>query len=309
MTRGTEHGSRRRRLISATVVVSVLAGTLGAGSAVAQNSPEARPHARSQAQAQPQSRAVGSDEEYANLYTHLVGNVRSATLGDEAARRPGSGHLIRNPDPGAFQSINIGRLAERGDVGGGAVRGLFRRSDNYLLGFYVQHGNREIVYTFTEDGNDMVSGDVYPQAQRSRFPFPVTYRDLPTIQVGRGHLRDAVRQLFDNDPGTSNHHLRDGVETLAVALAEGARFQVIPGLIAQHIRGGQDWTVNRHADEIQNWGQRSGVVVDAHRADPSGNNGSVWQQQRSYSWNGTNVMLTDLDLARRLYLIKPPPKR
>jgi hypothetical protein len=67
----------------------------------------------------------------------------------------------------------------------------------------VQHENRRIVYTFTEDGNDMVPGDVYPQAQRSRFPFPVTYRDLPTIQVGRGHLRDAVRQLFDTDPGTS----------------------------------------------------------------------------------------------------------
>ncbi|WP_157879977.1 hypothetical protein [Streptomyces natalensis] len=31
-------------------------------------------------------------------------------------------------------------------------------------------------------------------------------------------------------------------------------------------------------------------------------------QQRSNLWNGTNVMLTDLDLARRLYLIKPPPK-
>ncbi|MFJ9615227.1 ribosome-inactivating family protein [Streptomyces noursei] len=308
MARGTEHRPLRRRLIGATVVVSVLAGALGAGSAVAQNSPAAKPQARPQSQAQPQPRAAASDEEYANLYTHAVGNVRSAMLGDEAARRPGSGHLIRNPAPGAFQSINIGRLAERGDIEGGAVRGLFRRTDNYLLGFYVQHGNRRIVYTFTEDGDDMVPGGVYPQAQRSRFPFPITYRDLPTIQIGRGRLRDAVRHMFDNDPGTSNHHLRDSVETLAVALAEGARFQVIPGLIAQHIRGGQDWTVNRHADEIQNWGQRSEVVVEAHRADPSGNNASVWQQQRSYRWNGTNVMLTDLDLARRLYLIKPPPK-
>ncbi|WP_411144408.1 hypothetical protein [Streptomyces sp. x-80] len=71
---------------------------------------------------------------------------------------------------------------------------------------------------------------------------------------------------------------------------------MIPGLIAQHIRGGQDWTVNRHADEIQNWGQRSEVVVDAHRAALSGNS-SVWQRQRSYRWNGTDVMLTGLDLA------------
>ncbi|GGU47036.1 hypothetical protein GCM10010211_08460 [Streptomyces albospinus] len=218
-----------------------LAGTLGAGSAVAQNSPEARP----QTQARPQPRAVGSDEEYANLYTHTVGNIRSAMLGGEAARQPGAGHLIRNPDPHAFQPINIGRLAERDDIEGGAVRGLFRRSDNYLLGFYVRHGDRQIVYTFTEGGSDMIPGEVYPEARRSRFPFPVTYRHLPGIQVGRGRLRDAVRRLFDNDPGTSNHNVQDGVERLAVALAEGARFQVIPGLIAQHIRGGQDWTAGR----------------------------------------------------------------
>ncbi|MEU4850118.1 ribosome-inactivating family protein [Streptomyces gilvosporeus] len=225
MTRGTEHRSLRRRLISATAVVTVLAGTLGAGSAVAQNSPEARPHAPSQTQAQPQPRAAASDEEYANLYTHTVATVRNAMLGEEVAHQPGASYLIRNPDPRAFQSIWVGRLAERDNIEGGAIRGLFRRTDNYLLGFYVRHGNHEIVYTFTENGDDMVSGNVYPDAQRSRFPFPITYRDLPSIQVGRGRLRDSVRQLFDNDPGTSNHHLRDAVETLAVALAEGGRFQ------------------------------------------------------------------------------------
>ncbi|AJC52927.1 ribosome-inactivating family protein [Streptomyces sp. 769] len=219
-------------------------------------------------------------------------------------------NLIRNPNPEAFQSINIGRLAERDDIGGRQVRGLFRRSDNYLLGFYVRHGdNRQIVYTFTEGGRDMVPGEVYEGAQRSRFPFPVTYRDLPTIQVGRGFLRDAVRQLFDNDPGTSNHRLQDGVERLAVALAEGSRFQLIPGLIPQHIRGGQTWTVGDHEAEIHDWNDRSGVVVAAHVADPSGGNRSVWGQQRPYRWNGANVMLAALDLARRLYLIKPPPKR
>ncbi|MEU5302626.1 hypothetical protein ACH4YO_27545 [Streptomyces noursei] len=95
MARGTEHRPLRWRLIGATVVVSVLAGALGAGSAVAQNSPAAKPQARPQSQAQPQPRAAASDEEYANLYTHTVGNVRSAMLGDEAAKRPGSGH----PDP------------------------------------------------------------------------------------------------------------------------------------------------------------------------------------------------------------------
>ncbi|MFG2860496.1 ribosome-inactivating family protein [Streptomyces sioyaensis] len=310
MTRGAEHRSLRRRLTGATVVVSVLAGTLGAGSAVAQNGPEARPQSRSQTQARPQPRMAGSDEEYANLYTHMVGNVRSAMLGDEAARQPGSGRLIRNPDPEAFQSINIGRLAERDDIEGGTVRGLFRRSDNYLLGFYVRRGDgRQIVYTFTEGGRDMVPDTVYEGAQRSRFPFPVTYRDLPTIQVGRGLLRDAVRQLFDNDPGTSNHRLQDGVERLAVALAEGARFQLIPGLIAQHIRGGQDWTVGDHEAELHDWSDRSEVVVGAHAADPSGGNRSVWGQGHRYRWNGAIVTLTALDLARRLYLIKPPPKR
>jgi hypothetical protein len=305
MARGAEHRSPRRRLISATVVVSVLAGTLAAGSAVAQNRPEARP----QTQAQPQPRAVESNAEFANLYTHTVQNIRSAMLGDEAARQPGAGHLIRNPDPDAFQSVNIGRFAERDNIEGGMVRGLFRRSDNYLLGFYVRHGDRQTVYTFTEGGRDMIPGGVYPDVQRSRLPFPVTYRDLPSIQIGRGLLRDAVRQLFDNDPGTSNHRLQDGVERLAVALAEGARFQVIPGLIAQHIRGGQDWTVGDHEEEIHDWSDRSTIVVNAHAADPSGTVDSVWRQQRQYRWNGANVLLTALDLARRIYLIKPPPKR
>ncbi|MFJ9819291.1 ribosome-inactivating family protein [Streptomyces sp. NPDC101151] len=305
MVRGAEHRPLRRRLISATVVVSVLAGTLGAGSAVAQNGLEARP----QTQPQPQLRAVGSDEEFANLYTHTVQNIRSAMLGDEAARQPGVGRLIRNPDPNVFQSINIGRFAERDTVDGGMVRGLFRRSDMYLLGFYVRNGNRETVYTFAEGGRDMIPGNVYPQVRRSRFPFPVTYRDLPSIQVGRGLMRDAVRLLFDHDPGTSNHGLQDGVERLAVALAEGSRFQVIPGLIAQHIRGGQTWTVGAHEQELHDWSDRSTIVVNAHAADPSGTFGSVWQQQRRYTWNGANVLLTALDLARRIYLIKPPPKR
>ncbi|WP_310725934.1 hypothetical protein [Streptomyces sp. N2A] len=49
--------------------------------------------------------------------------------------------------------------------------------------------------------------------------------------------------------------------------------------------------------------------MNAHAADPSGGNRSVWGQQHLYRWNGANVMLTALDLARRRYLIKPPPKR
>ncbi|MFC9283065.1 ribosome-inactivating family protein [Streptomyces collinus] len=305
MTRGAGHRALRRPLVGATVAVCVLASTLGAGSALARSSPE--DGLRMQVQAQ--TRAVGSDEEAANLYTHTVHNVRSALLGDEAARQPGVGHLIRNPDPGAFQAINIGRLAESDNIDGGMVRALFRRSDSYLLGFYVRSGSRQTLYTFTEGGRDMIPGNVYPQVQRSRFPFPVTYRDLPRIQISRGLLRGAVRQLFFNDPGTSNHALQDGVERLAVALAEGARFQVIPGLIAQHIRGGQTWTVGDHEQEIHDWSDRSTVVVNAHAADPSGTVGSVWQQQRRYPWNGANVLLTALDLARRIYLIKPPPRR
>ncbi|MEE4417837.1 hypothetical protein [Streptomyces bugieae] len=64
-----------------------------------------------------------------------------------------------------------------------------------------------------------------------------------------------------------------------------------------------------HEAEIHDWSDRSEVVVDAHAADPSGGNRAVWGQQRRYRWNGAHVMLTALDLARRLYLIKPPPKR
>ncbi|MGI5466227.1 ribosome-inactivating family protein [Streptomyces sp. CA-132043] len=150
------------------------------------------------------------------------------------------------------------------------VRGLFRRSDNYLLGFYVEHGNRQTLYTFTEGGSDMIPREVYQGVTRARFPFPVTYQYLPGVHVSRGRLQDAVRRLFDHDPSTSSWGLRPDVETLAVGLAEGARFQVIPGLIAQHIRGGQDWVVGNHADEIQSWGQRSEVVVEAHGADRSG---------------------------------------
>ena len=70
-----------------------------------------------------------------------------------------------------------------------------------------------------------------------------------------------------------------------MALAEGARFQVIPGLIAQHIRGGQDWAVGNHENELHDWTDRSRVVANAHAADPSGADGSVWRQPRRYDWN------------------------
>ncbi|MGI5350253.1 ribosome-inactivating family protein [Streptomyces sp. CA-250714] len=297
----------------------MLAGTLSAGGTLTygaqaragQHAPaqvQAQGRPLSQSQSQPQPRAVGSDEEFANLYTHTIANIRRALRGDEAAQQPGTGYLIRNPDANAFQSINIGRLAERDNIHGGMVRALFRRSDTYLLGFYVEHGNRQTVYTFAEGDRDMIPAQVYPNADRSRFPFPVTYRDATRIQVGRGHLRNAVRTLFDHDPGPGNGRLRDHVETLAVALAEGARFQVIPRLIAEHIRGGQDWTVGDHENELHDWTDRSTVVANAHAADPSGDNGSVWRQPRRYDWNGARVLLTALDLARRIYLIKPPTR-
>ncbi|MFE5022551.1 hypothetical protein ACFRAO_04235 [Streptomyces sp. NPDC056656] len=106
---------------------------------------------------------------------------------------------------------------------------------------------------------------------------------------------------------TSTHTLATGVEALAVALAEGARFQAIPAYITQAIRGGRGWEVRGHADEITSWDQRSQVVIQARTADPSGT-GEVWQQRREYRWNGAFVLLTALDLARRMYLIKPPQR-
>ena len=179
MTRGPERGPVRRRLISAGVVAAVLATTLGAGDTVtygaqarAGQDAHAQAQGRPPSQGQPQPRAVGSDEEFANLYTHTVGNIRRVLRGDEAAQQPGSGYLIRNPDANAFQSINIGRFAERDNIQGGMVRALFRRSDTYLLGFYVEHGSRQTLYTFTEGGRDMIPAEVYPHADRSRFPSP-----------------------------------------------------------------------------------------------------------------------------------------
>ncbi|MFI9804276.1 hypothetical protein ACIHEJ_07875 [Streptomyces sp. NPDC052301] len=65
-----------------------------------------------------------------------------------------------------------------------------------------------------------------------------------------------------------------------MALAEGARFQVIPGLIAQRLRGGHAWAVGPREYEIHDWSDRSALVVNAHTVDSSGTVGSVWQQRR-----------------------------
>ncbi|MFF2807013.1 ribosome-inactivating family protein [Streptomyces sp. NPDC058000] len=320
MTRGAERAVRsergpvRRRLVSAAVVVSVLAGTLGAGGAVSYGAPartgqdrSAQAQPRPQAQAQP--RAVESDdEEFADLYAHTVASIRSSMLGNQTVPLPGAGYLIRNPDADAFQSINLGRFAEREFVLGGMVRGVFRRSDSYLLGFYVHNGSRETFYTFTEGGRDMVPREVYRGVRREHFGWGVNYRNLPGTTISRSRLRDAVGAIFDHDPNTSTHGLEEGVQALAVALAEGARFQAIPAQITQALRGRQAWVVGSHADEITSWNQRSQVVVQARAADPNGA-GEAWRQRREYRWNGADVLLTALDLARRLYLIKPPTKR
>ncbi|MFJ8675705.1 hypothetical protein [Streptomyces sp. NPDC093589] len=99
------------------------------------------------------------------------------------------------------------------------------------------------------------------------------------------------------------------VAVLAGTLGAGeAGFRAIPAQIAQAIRGRTAWVVGNHADEIRNWDQRSRVIFQARATDPSGN-GEVWQQRREYDWNGAHVLLTALDLARRLYLIKPPTRK
>ncbi|MFF4948481.1 ribosome-inactivating family protein [Streptomyces chattanoogensis] len=323
MTRGTERAERsgpgpvRRRLVSAAVVVSVLAGTLGAGEAVTYGAP-ARPGQDQSVQAKPQQQAqpseVTEDEDFADLYTRTVANVRNAMLGEQSVRRPGAGHLIQNPNPEVMQTINLGRFAEDEFILGRMVRGVFRRSDNYLLGFYVENrdATSRVLYTFTERVNgrtrDMVPDNLFPRVRREHFGWGIQYRGLEAITVSRSRLRDAVLEIYHHDPNTSTHTMEDSVQALAVALAEGARFQAIPAQIAQAIRGRTSWTVRNHADEIRSWDQRSGVVLQARAADPTGN-GEVWQQRRQYAWNGAQVLLTALDLARRLYLIKPPARK
>ncbi len=173
-------------------------------------------------------------------------------------------------------------------------------------------GTSRVLYTFTEqrDGRtvDMVPGDQYRGIPRARFGWGIQYRGLENVTVSRSRLRDAVSEIYLHDPNRSTHTMEDRVQTLAVALAEGARFQAIPAQIAQAIRGRTSWTVHNHADEIRSWDQRSGVVLRAREGDSTGN-GQVWQERREYRWNGNQVLFTALDLARRLYLIKPPPKR
>ncbi|TJZ54107.1 hypothetical protein FCH28_12970 [Streptomyces piniterrae] len=324
MTRRVDRAERftrgpvRRRLVSAAVVVSVLAGTLGVGGAAVTYGASASPgqgqsiQATSQEQAQP--REGTEDEEFADLYTRTVANVRNAMLGEQSVRRPGAGHLIQNPDPEVMQSINIGRFAEDEFIGGRMVRGVFRRSDNYLLGFYVENrdATSRVLYTFTERVNgrtrDMVPENLFPRVRREHFGWGIQYRGLEAITVSRSRLRDAVLEIYHHDPNTSTHTMEDSVQALAVALAEGARFQVIPAQIAQAIRGRSAWTVGGHASEIRNWDHGSQAVLQARAADPTGN-GEVWQQRRQYAWNGAQVLLTALDLARRLYLIKPPTRK
>ncbi|MYT32554.1 MULTISPECIES: hypothetical protein [unclassified Streptomyces] len=107
------------------MVVSVLAGTLGAGAAVTYGAPtrhrqEQSVQAKPQEQAQPREQT--EDEDFATLYTRTVANIRNAMLGEESVRRPGAGHLIRNPDPAAMQEINLGRFVENEFIGGHMVR-------------------------------------------------------------------------------------------------------------------------------------------------------------------------------------------
>ncbi|MFC7308856.1 ribosome-inactivating family protein [Streptomyces monticola] len=306
-------------MVSTAVVVAVLAGTLGAAGTDTHGAParttadhSARAEAQPQEQARP--RAVTNDEEFAELYTRTVGALRNAMLGEESTHRPGAGHLIENPDPTAMQSIYLGRFSEDEFTQGRMVRGVFRRSDSYLLGIYVENrdATSRVFYTFTEqrDGRtvDMVPRNVYQGVRREHFGWGVNYRGLPRVTVSRSRLRDAVRDIHRHDPDTSTHTLENAVNVLAVSLAEGARFQAIPAQIAQAIRGGRQWTVGNHSDEITSWDQGSQAVLRARAADPSGN-GEVWQQRREVRWNGAWVFLSALDLARRLYLIKPPAKK
>ncbi|MEV0374945.1 ribosome-inactivating family protein [Streptomyces sp. NPDC050636] len=315
----TERGPVRRRLVSTAVVISVLAGTLGAGGAVSYGAStptaleqSARPKAQPQEQAQP--RAATDNEDFAELYTRTVAILRNAMLGEESTHRPGAGHLIENPDPTAFQSVYIGRFTEDEFIEGRQVRAVFRRSDSYLLGIYVEDrdANSPVFYTFTEQRNgrtvDMIPGAVYPGVRREHFGWGVNYRGLPRITVSRSRLRDAVHDLYHHDPNTSTHTLENAVNTLAVSLAEGARFQAIPAQIAQSIRGGRDWVVRNHSDEITSWDQGSQAVLRARTADPNGT-GEAWQQHHEVRWNGAWVLLSALDLARRLYLIKPPTRK
>ncbi|MFK0294755.1 ribosome-inactivating family protein [Streptomyces sp. NPDC090442] len=263
-------------------------------------------------QAKPQAQAAEQteDEDFATLYTRTVANIRNAMLGEESVPRPGAGHLIRNPDPAAMQEIDLGRFAENEFIGCHMVRGVFRRSDTCLLGFLVQNeaGTSRVLYTFTQQGNDMIPGNLYRGVRRARFGWGIQYRSLEDVTVSRRRLREAVSEIYHHDPNTSTHTMEDSVQTLAVALAEGSRFQAIPAQIAQAIRGGTSWTVHNHADEIRTWDQRSGAVLQARATDPTGN-GQVWQQRRRYPWNGNQVLFTALDLARRLYLIKPPARK
>ncbi|WP_411124044.1 ribosome-inactivating family protein [Streptomyces sp. x-19] len=300
------------------MLVSVLAGTLGAGEAVTYGAParhgqDQSVQAKLREQAQPREQT--EDEDCATLYTRTVANIRNAMLGAESVRRPGAGHLIRNPDPEAMQEIDLGRFAENEFIGGHMVRGVFRRSDTYLLGFLVQNeaGTSRVLYTFTEQGSDgrtrdMIPGNLFRNIRRARFGWGIQYRGLEDVTVSRRRLREAVSEIYHHDPNTSTHTMEDSVQTLAVALAEGARFQAIPAQIAQAIRGTTSWTVHNHADEIRSWDQRSGVVLQARATDPTGN-GQAWQQRRPYRWNGNQVLFTALDLARRLYLIKPPARK
>jgi hypothetical protein len=63
------------------------------------------------------------------------------------------------------------------------VRAVFRRSDRYLLGFYVENrdASRRVFYTFTEqvDGRtrDMVPGNVYTGVRREYFGWGVNCRN------------------------------------------------------------------------------------------------------------------------------------
>ncbi|WP_190130226.1 ribosome-inactivating family protein [Streptomyces mashuensis] len=315
--------TRWRRRPATLVLAAVLAATGTAATVLAGPT--------TQAQAQDRT-----DREYADLYSRTVAAIRNAMGGEAVLHDHGAGRLIRDPDPRRAQQVNIGRLADDAAIGGGRVRGVFRRDNLYLVGLYVERPGAErdpVLYVFTEGQRDaegrqvpngrrvpMLDNTVLPGVRRAYLTWNVNYANLQALQINRRGLQDAVRTVVrhrpdtaadngrgNNGTGNRNHALREHVERLAVALAEGARFQVIPGQIAQALRrhrGQAAWTVNHHADEITSWDALSGAVVQARNAAPDGR-GPAWNQTQARDWNGRRIQLSALDLSHRLAIIKP----
>ncbi|WP_239009921.1 glycosyl hydrolase family 18 protein [Streptomyces sp. 769] len=263
--------------------------------------------------------------ETADRYLEIVGNLRNTMTrngngqAQPVADTPGVGRVMQQPN---WQIIGIGAL---GGLDQNAVQLVIDPNDLYVRGIYVRA--RNVLYAYTHDGH--TTGEVYipqdvqnsidPDLRRVPLSFSERYRDVFGIELGATPLRNAVRYIAEFN-GRTLDDLQESFEHVIMPIAEGARFGIFAGRIAQAMRGGQQTfhlDATRAGDTwveylIHNWTALSDRIRQAAQNDPRAE-GTEFTQRRTFEntqhGHTFRYFLSYLDIARRIATLKPPPRR